>query len=72
MAVAAAKEPHARKNTGCPDVAFYGLHYPARPSVDEPARKRMRPIGTIYELSDPRFESLTTRLLPIDQNKKLN
>jgi len=40
--------------------------------ADEPARKRMRPIGTIYELSDPRFESLTTRLLPIDQNKKLN
>jgi len=32
MAVAAAKVPHARKNTGCPDVAFYGLHY-ARPAV---------------------------------------
>jgi hypothetical protein len=28
--------------------------------------------ATISELSDHGFESLTTRLLPVDQNKKLN
>ena len=63
----------ARKGLDCPDVAFYGLHTAGL------TRRSPNPFGngcdqsaTISKLSDHGFESLTTRLLPLDQNKKLN
>jgi hypothetical protein len=66
--VAAAKNHNARKSRHCPDVAFYGLHT----AGPEPFWSRSDQSATISNLSDHGFESLITRLLPLDQNKKLN
>ena len=54
----------------CPDVAFYGLHT-AGP-LPNPFGSKRDQSATISKLSDHGFESLTTRLLALDQNKKLN
>jgi hypothetical protein len=55
-----------------PMLPFMASTTPAAPAAPEPLRERMRPPATISKLSDHGFESLTTRLLPVDQNKKLN
>jgi len=66
------KNHNARNSRDCPDVAFYGLHTLAPAAVPNPFGNRCDQSATISKLSDRGFESLTTRLLPLDQNKKLN
>jgi hypothetical protein len=51
---------------------FMAATPPAPAAPPEPVREQMRPTSNHFELSDHGFESLTTRLLALDQNKKLN
>jgi hypothetical protein len=61
------------QNAGiAPMSPFMAFTSPARPPFPNLIGNRRDQPATISELSDHGFESLTTRLLPLDQNKKLN
>jgi hypothetical protein len=51
---------------------FMAATPPAPPAVPEPFGNKCDQSATISKSSDHGFESLTTRLLALDQNKKLN
>jgi hypothetical protein len=71
--VPAAKKPQCRNAGIAPMSPFMASNTPATGHrCPNPFGNRCDQPATISELSDHGFESLTTRLLPVDQNKKLN